>query len=131
MEFTNISSKPFLKWCYYFLTKYRQYIIFSKLSYLYICFFLKNLFIFVIWKCFKFVSFFFSMKHNAFYIQLLYKTKYLVNYIMWGWNLFLMLFINSVSSICLEWPNEKAYINKSITYIRKNKFKSFFKNTIS
>ena len=34
------------------------------------------------------------MKHNAFYVQLLYKTKYIVNNVIYGWNLSLVLLTN-------------------------------------
>ena len=39
--------------------------------------------------------------------------------LMWGWNLFLVFFINGSYSICLVWLKEKTDISKFITYIRK------------
>ena len=48
-----------------------------------------------------------------------------------SWNLFLILLTHVSSSICLEGPKDEAYVNKSITCIKKNKLKSCFKKTIS
>ena len=43
---------------------------------------------------------------------------------MCGWNMFLVLLTNGSSSIHLEWSKEKVNIHKSITYIRKKKYKT-------
>ena len=87
-----------------------QHIGFSKLSYLYLLF--ESVLNFV---------FFFSMKHNSFYIQLLYKVRYFVNNVMYDWNLILLLLTNGSSFIHLEWPKDEININKFITYISKAK----------
>ena len=52
------------------------------------------------------------------YIQFLYKVIYIVNNIMYGWNLFLVLLTNDSSSIYLELPKNEVDISKSIIYIR-------------
>ena len=87
-----------------------QHIGFSKLSYLYLLF--ESVLNFV---------FFFSMKHNSFYIQLLYKVRYFVNNVMYDWNLILVLLTNGSSFINLEWSKDKTNISKFITYISKAK----------
>ena len=88
-----------------------QYIRFSKLNYLYL-FFSIYIYIYLYYLLFKsvlnFVSFFFPMKYNAFYIQLLYKVRYFVNNVMCNWN----------SSIHLEWLKKESNISKFITYIK-------------
>ena len=66
-------------------------------------------------KCCKY----FFMMHNIFYIKLLNNTRYFVNSVICGWNLFLVLLINSSSSICLEEPKEKVDTIKFITSISK------------
>ena len=49
--------------------------------------------------------------------------RYFVNNVICGWNLFLKLLTNNLSSTCLKLPKEKANISKFITYIKKNKNK--------
>ena len=75
-------------------------------------------------KSSKSFFFFFSRKHNAFYIELLYKVRYFVNNVTYGWNLYILLLTNDLSSIRLKWSKKEADINKSITYIR-NKIEDF------
>ena len=50
---------------------------------------------------------------------ILYKTKYFVNNIICGWNLFLLL-INDLSLVHFKWLKGEADINKFIIYIRKS-----------
>ena len=66
----------------------------------------------------------FLKKHITFIFNYYIRRDILyINNVMYGCNLFLVLFTNDSSFIYLEWPKEKD-INKSITYIRKKKYKT-------
>ena len=56
-----------------------------------------------------------------FYIQLLYKTRYFVNNVIYGLNLFIVLLPNVLSSIYLEWFKEEAETPVNLSLISKIK----------
>ena len=76
-------------------------------------------------KLFLNLVIFFFKKANTFYIQLLYKTRFFVNNVMCGYNLFLKLLTDGLSSIYFERSIEEANISKFITFIRKKTIQDF------
>ena len=60
------------------------------------------------------------MKHNVFYIKLLYKPIYFINNVICSWNLFLVLLISGSCSICLnDLKVKQIYINSSLILEKK------------